>query len=207
MSSKHHSSKQQQQQQSQSAKLRWQITLPTTTHQQKQLDTTHWSSDSLVIESPLGFSDITPTTTTATTSQQQQQQSSDQASSSSSSTAVSRDRELKEKKVWELARSPMGNLALKCFLMYMSGNQIHIFPILITAMALMDPLKALLATNSVFEMFEKEKIPTLLPKLIYILLNAVGLGVAMAKCYWLGVFDGGAYQPVPLSSQISFHVQ
>jgi hypothetical protein len=85
----------------------------------------------------------------------------------------------------------------------MSGNQIHIFPIIITVMSLMEPLKALLATNSTFESFEKEGISVIIPKIMFVVLNSVGLGVAMAKCYWLGFFEGGAYQAVPLGAEYS----
>lgn len=39
----------------------------------------------------------------------------------------------------------------------------------------------------VFAPFEKEGISTLLPKLTYIALNCVGLGIAIAKCNSMGL--------------------
>ena len=92
---------------------------------------------------------------------------------------------------------------MKAFLLWMSGNQIHIFPIIITVMALAEPLKSLLSTNASFEQFEKEGISVILPKIMFVILNSAGLGIAMAKCYWLGFFEGGAYQPVSIGAEYS----
>ena len=50
--------------------------------------------------------------------------------------------DLKQKKCWELATSPFRGLFMNAFLMWMIGNQINIFPIIFTAMAIMNPIKA-----------------------------------------------------------------
>ena len=52
--------------------------------------------------------------------------------------------DLKQKKCWEFATSPFRGLFMNVFLMWMIGNQINIFPIIFTAMAIMNPIKAML---------------------------------------------------------------
>jgi hypothetical protein len=167
------------------------------------------------LESPFGMLNGAQVVV-ADPSRKQTSMSSSSSSSSSAATSVQQEqspdrklqiqRQLKEKKVWDLAKSPFKNLFVKVILLWLSGNQIHIFPIIITVMSLVEPLKSLMEVNKVFEPFARERIPTLLPTLVYILLNLVGLAIAMVKCYWLGFFEGGAYQPVPLPSQISFYI-
>lgn len=95
--------------------------------------------------------------------------------------------ELKQKKVWELAQAPFRGLFMTAFLMYMSGNQVHIFPIIVTVMAIVNPLKSIFTTNAAFQSFDDERVPTLLPKLVYIFFNLVGLGIALLKCYYMGL--------------------
>jgi len=51
--------------------------------------------------------------------------------------------ELKQKKCWELAQSPMRSLFMNAFMLWMIGNQINIFPIIFTVMAFFNPIKAI----------------------------------------------------------------
>eukprot|EP00668_Euglena_longa_P041919 GGOE01055243.1.p2 GENE.GGOE01055243.1~~GGOE01055243.1.p2 ORF type:complete len:143 (-),score=55.94 GGOE01055243.1:219-617(-) len=118
---------------------------------------------------------------------------------------------LKKDKLWEAAKSPRSGLFMNAFMMWMAGNEVHLFSIMITLMALVNSAKALFTTNSVFARLE---VPAefaddaLRAKALFVLLNLVGLGMAMMKCYWLGLLptaasdwvDGTLQLPVEFSS-------
>ncbi|KAL9646669.1 hypothetical protein ABK040_001092 [Willaertia magna] len=103
--------------------------------------------------------------------------------------------ELKQKKCWDFATSPMRGLFMNAFLLWMIGNQINIFPIIFTVMAIFNPIKAILSTNEAFKPFDDEsggKISTFLPKIVYIFFQFVGLGMALVKCYYLGLLPNAS---------------
>ena len=54
---------------------------------------------------------------------------------------------LKMKKAWELALAPAKSIFMTLFMLYMSGNSVQIFSIMITAMTLMNPMKAIFQVN------------------------------------------------------------
>ena len=54
------------------------------------------------------------------------------------------------KKSWDIALGPIKQAPMNLFILYMSGNSISIFPIMMIAMSLMKPIKALFAINSSF---------------------------------------------------------
>lgn len=58
---------------------------------------------------------------------------------------------LVEKRAWEMALGPLKSLPMNLFMMYMAGNSISIFPIMMVCMMAWRPLKALTATNSTFK--------------------------------------------------------
>eukprot|EP00667_Euglena_gracilis_P026422 EG_transcript_31803 len=102
---------------------------------------------------------------------------------------------LKKDKMWEMAMSPKGGLFMNAFMMWMSGNEVHLFSMMITMMALVNSGKALFTTSAVFARLD---VPAefaddvLRAKAVFILLNLVGLGMAMMKCYWLGLLPTAA---------------
>lgn len=104
------------------------------------------------------------------------------------------NRELVMKKVWETAKAPFKSLAMTGFMVWMSGGGVHIFSILITAMALRTPLQGMLATGRTFRRFEAKVGPgdLLFPKLVYFLINLGGLAAAMYKCAGMGLLPTGA---------------
>ncbi|EFC50269.1 predicted protein, partial [Naegleria gruberi] len=85
---------------------------------------------------------------------------------------------------------PFRGLFMNVFLMWMIGNQINIFPIIFTAMAIMNPIKAMLGIGQAFQSFDSEeggKINTILPKIVYFLLQCVSLGMAVVKLFYMGL--------------------
>lgn len=89
--------------------------------------------------------------------------------------------------MWELAKSPMRSLFMTGFLLWMSGSGVNIFPIIITVMSIVTPMKTIFATNDTFRPFEREGLSTTLAKIVYILLNAVVLCAALFKCHSMGL--------------------
>ena len=63
---------------------------------------------------------------------------------------------LKLKKSWELALAPAKQLPMNAIMMYMSGNSLQIFSIMMVWMLFMNPLKGLLGINAAFERFETD---------------------------------------------------
>lgn len=70
----------------------------------------------------------------------------------------------------------------------MSGSSIQIFSIMMTGMSLINPLKAIASMGQMFGKFEKEEgLDLRIPKLIFISLQLLSLGVALYKCSTMGL--------------------
>lgn len=74
---------------------------------------------------------------------------------------------------------------MNLFLMYMAGNSISIFPIMMVGMLFMRPIKALFSMSSAFKMIEGSH--SSVQKLSYLLGNLVNLGIALYKCQSMGL--------------------
>lgn len=51
-------------------------------------------------------------------------------------------------KSWNIALAPMKQLPMNLFMMYMAGNSISIFPIMIVGMMIFKPIKAMLTLRA-----------------------------------------------------------
>lgn len=89
------------------------------------------------------------------------------------------------KKSWDLALGPLKQVPMNLFIMYMAGNSISIFPIMMVGMLIVRPLKALFATQATFKMVEGTSSAG--QKLIYIFGNLVNVGLALYKCHSMGL--------------------
>ncbi|KAG0722054.1 ER membrane protein complex subunit 4 [Chionoecetes opilio] len=89
------------------------------------------------------------------------------------------------KKAWDTALSPLKSVPMNLFLMFMAGNSISIFPIMMVGMMLLRPIKALWATGATFRTIEGTH--SGLQKLIYLLGNLVNVGLALYKCHSMGL--------------------
>ncbi|KEZ39791.1 hypothetical protein SAPIO_CDS9766 [Scedosporium apiospermum] len=63
---------------------------------------------------------------------------------------------LKVKKAWEVALAPVKSLPMTAIMMYMSGNSLQIFSIMMVWMAFKNPIMGLVSTNQAFARFESE---------------------------------------------------
>lgn len=89
------------------------------------------------------------------------------------------------KKSWELALAPIKQVPMNLFIMYMAGNSISIFPIMMVGMLFMRPIQALFALNSTFKMVENSN--AIGQKLVYMLGNFINIGLALYKCQSMGL--------------------
>jgi len=82
-------------------------------------------------------------------------------------------------KAMSIAVKPGQQILMNAFMMYMSGSQLNIFSISITSMAIMSPLSNLLGIEQQFGALQDVDLTT--PKLLFIALNMVWLGVGLYK--------------------------
>ena len=96
---------------------------------------------------------------------------------------------LKLKKAWEVALAPIKSLPMTFFMMYMSGNTLQIFSIMMVFMAFKNPIMGLVGTNQAFERFETEtnKAQLFKVKIAYVVMQLVALGVGMWKINAMGL--------------------
>ncbi|XP_045470599.1 ER membrane protein complex subunit 4 [Harmonia axyridis] len=88
------------------------------------------------------------------------------------------------KKSWDIALAPIKQVPMNLFIMYMAGNSISIFPIMMVGMLLLRPIQAIWATKSTFKVIETSAVGQMI---IYILGNFVNIGLALYKCQSMGL--------------------
>ncbi|KAJ3274653.1 hypothetical protein HDV01_002495 [Terramyces sp. JEL0728] len=116
---------------------------------------------------------------------------------------------LKIKKAWEMAISPSKTIPMNAFMLYMSGNAIQIFSIMVTVMLLWNSFNAIISCIVQFEQFQK--VPVLgidvfdaggstfetirrlkeskitLPIIVFAILNLANFGLGVWKCGSMGL--------------------
>jgi hypothetical protein len=96
---------------------------------------------------------------------------------------------LKLKKAWEMAIAPAKQLPMNAFGMYMSGNSLQIFSIMMVAMLFKGPIQAMINIQNVFARFETEgtRDRLILVKLAYIACNCLALALGIWKVNGMGL--------------------
>ncbi|ROT41879.1 DUF1077-domain-containing protein [Sodiomyces alkalinus F11] len=96
---------------------------------------------------------------------------------------------LKLKKAWETALAPAKSLPMTAFMMYMSGNSLQIFSIMMVFMAFKNPLIGLLNVNAAFARFESEsnRDKMLQVKMAYVAMQILALAVGVWKINAMGL--------------------
>lgn len=98
--------------------------------------------------------------------------------------------QLKKNRIAALAFGPLSSLGMMVFMLWMSGNDLHIFSIMITVMAIYQPIKAFGQINPVFAPFATDpelKSAVLVGKIKFFCFNCIALGVGVLKCHWMGL--------------------
>ncbi|KAK3319218.1 hypothetical protein B0H66DRAFT_477317 [Apodospora peruviana] len=96
---------------------------------------------------------------------------------------------LKLKKAWEVALGPIKGLPMTGIMMYMSGNSLQIFSIMMVFMAFKNPIMGILATNQAFERFETDsnRGKILQVKVAYVVMQLVALALGVWKINGMGL--------------------
>lgn len=96
---------------------------------------------------------------------------------------------LKLKKAWELALAPAKQLPMNAIGMYMSGNSLQIFSIMMVFMLFKGPVQAILGMNNVFSRFETPGIKTQLlgVKAVFVAMNLLAMGLGIWKVNGMGL--------------------
>jgi hypothetical protein len=102
---------------------------------------------------------------------------------------------LKLKKSWEVALAPAKALPMNAIMMYMSGNSLQIFSIMMVFMLFKNPMQALLQTNQVFARFEtpSTRSKMWMTKLVYVLMNLLALSLGVWKVNGMGLLPYVAF--------------
>lgn len=100
---------------------------------------------------------------------------------------------LKLKKAWELAIAPAKQLPMNAIGMYMSGNSLQIFSIMMVAMLFKSPIQAIMNIQNVFVRFETPgtKPNLILVKLVYVATNLMLLALGIWKVNGMGLLPYG----------------
>lgn len=96
---------------------------------------------------------------------------------------------LKLKKAWEVALAPVKSLPMTAIMMYMSGNSLQIFSIMMVFMAFKNPVVGLMSTAQAFERFESDgnRAQMLQVKLAYVAMQLLALAVGVWKVNAMGL--------------------
>ncbi|KAN0035587.1 hypothetical protein ACTA71_004869 [Dictyostelium dimigraforme] len=95
--------------------------------------------------------------------------------------------DLKVKKGWELAKSPAKNIFMTGFFLWMIGNGINIFTMPVIIYAVINPVKAIFQTNTMFSRFNDCKGDIIQMKLTFVVIQLVLLSVTLYKCSSMGL--------------------
>ncbi|VDD87387.1 unnamed protein product [Enterobius vermicularis] len=100
---------------------------------------------------------------------------------------------LMTKRAWDTALQPIKSLPMNLFMMYMSGNTISIFPLMMIAMMAWRPVKALMSVNPAFKPLQDEHTGNLLlQKIVFVLGNMIAIALALYKLHGMGLLPNHA---------------
>ncbi|XP_022649133.1 ER membrane protein complex subunit 4-like [Varroa jacobsoni] len=89
------------------------------------------------------------------------------------------------KRSWDIALGPLKQIPMNLFIMYMAGDSISIFPLMMVGMLFLRPIKALIAVNATFAMITGTQ--AILQKLVYVIGNLATVALALYKCSSMGL--------------------
>ncbi|KAL3098003.1 hypothetical protein niasHT_027548 [Heterodera trifolii] len=113
--------------------------------------------------------------------------------SESANRAEQQQQHLLSKRAWDLALQPVKSLPMNMFMMYMAGNTISIFPIMMVVMMAWRPMKTLMSVNAAFKPLEQEHVGSLwIHKIVFALGNLCAIALAVYKCHTMGLLPNHA---------------
>ncbi|KAI8873745.1 DUF1077-domain-containing protein [Ramicandelaber brevisporus] len=126
---------------------------------------------------------------------------SSSATSASGTSAVAQkqdaaDLQLRYKKAWEAAIAPAKSIPMQGIMMWMSGNSVQIFSMMILVMMVSQPVRAIMSVNQQFERFQRTQdalakgakaVDLTVPKLAFVGIQVFILLIAVYKCQSMGL--------------------
>ena len=102
------------------------------------------------------------------------------------------DPSLRDKRSWDLALGPIKQVPMNLFMMYMSGNDISIYPIMTVVMMVIGLIKTLFSVNATFKALDNVNgggggMKNLGQKCVFLLGILVGVALAIWKCHGMGL--------------------
>lgn len=96
---------------------------------------------------------------------------------------------LKMKKAWEIAIAPSKQIPMNAIMMYMSGNSLQIFSIMMVLMLFKGPIQGIINTNAAFAKYETPSTHSRLlgVKVVYMAMQLVLLGLGIWKVNAMGL--------------------
>ena len=101
----------------------------------------------------------------------------------------------KLRKLNDMQLAPANSLPMMMFMLWMAGNDIHIFSILITGTAVSQPFSLALNVGGTFKVFEDDpsiKGDLWRAKTVYLLCCVVAMVVGLIKLSWMGLMPFAA---------------
>lgn len=94
---------------------------------------------------------------------------------------------MKQAHAWAIAKSPAQQLPMMFFMMWMAGNSIQIFSIMITGNNLVQPVRAMLSSRATFAGLADKGVDTTTPRALFVLLHSLALLYALYKLDKMGL--------------------
>ena len=95
--------------------------------------------------------------------------------------------EVYEKKAWDFAKAPLGQLPMFLFIFWMTGSSLSIYTIMFTVQMVSGPFSAIFNVNKAFEPFEFKGLNLTMPKLVYLGCNFVSIALSLYKFSSMGI--------------------
>jgi hypothetical protein len=105
---------------------------------------------------------------------------------------------LKHKKSWEIVVGVLKGIPMNLFMMWMVGNSVQIFSIMMCGMLLLNPVRGILSVATTFEKLEDANVNLWLQKLAFVGAQLLCLGIGLYKCQSMGLL------PTTTSDWLSF---
>ncbi|WFD23200.1 hypothetical protein MEQU1_001888 [Malassezia equina] len=110
--------------------------------------------------------------------------------------------EIQVTKAWEAAYAPAKTIPMNLMMMWMSGNSVQIFSMMVVAMMIMNPLKGIMSMHGVFAPFRSPN-HSLLPQMTaFVLCHLACMALGLYKCWSMGLLPTESsdwlawYQPI-----------
>ena len=91
-----------------------------------------------------------------------------------------------DKRSWDTALGPIKSLPMNVFIMYMAGNTISIFPIMMVGMMFFRPIQAFMGIRATMNMLSQSD-QYILQTFVYLVGNCLALALAVYKCNSMGL--------------------